>query len=178
MPVAHLHVQSHPRPDRSCLGFRMTMPRRPYCKRDANLQHKPDAGIERIPSPTGCSSFAKQHKYAKYTKKTTNSDWQPANLLVSLADQPRSCPKSLAPAAVDARAGFLSVLANQPSQPTPNAPVQPTWLPDLPCHTLDRPPCQLPYRAGPTCIAPDTRPKYAFPIFLLTARGARVLTTY
>ena len=90
-------------------------------------------------------------------------------MLVSLADHPRSCPKSAAPAAVDARPGFLSIRPNQLSQPAPNAPVRSTWLPfllpDLPCHTLDRPPCQLPNRAGPTCIAPDTRPKYAFPSF-------------
>ena len=114
-------------------------------------------------------TWPKQHKYAKYTQKTTNSDRQLANLLVSLADHPRSCPKSPAPAAVDARPGFLSIRPNQPSQPAPNAPVRSTWLPfllpDLPCHTLDRPPCQLPNRAGPTCIAPDTRPKLAFPSF-------------
>ena len=41
--VPGAHLQSHLGRGRSCLGFRMTMPRRPYCKRDANLQHKPDA---------------------------------------------------------------------------------------------------------------------------------------
>ena len=47
VPAAHL--QSNSGPDRSCLGFGTTVPRRPHCDRDANLQHKPDAVADWTP---------------------------------------------------------------------------------------------------------------------------------
>jgi hypothetical protein len=113
VPVAHL--RSHPGPDRSCLELGITMPRRPYCKRDANLQHKPDAVGDwtrayplahwmvvffiyrnHMFGPTGdflTHRGPKQCKYARYKRKTINSDLQLTNLLVSLADRPQICPK-------------------------------------------------------------------------------------